>query len=300
MALCISALAGKSDGASKIFGRVIDLETGKPLAAEIAIAGKGKGNIFLRHVKASDQGEFEIGSLTAGDLHLTTKLEGYSSEHLGLSLSNEEIRQVEFSLRRGKTVRGVISDSAGNPIPGASVSVSYPQEAPGLSAIRAAYLWEGGEVKTGSLGDFEIRNIHRIKQFIIEASHPDFLSAVLEPGKIQPEESAVMLRVTLSKGIRVVGEVRDEDEVIVQDAQVRLIEPKTGPEPARHAGFELAKVGRLDAITGIRGTFAFNHVKQGKMLLMVTHPKYGPFRQTIDLKECQGACSIKVVLKRRA
>jgi hypothetical protein len=278
---------------------VIDLETGKPLPAEIAIAGKGKGNIFLRHVRASEQGEFEIGSLTAGDLQLTTKLEGYSSEHLGLSLGDEETRQVEFSLQRGKTVRGVISDSAGNPIPRATVSVSYAREAPEHGAIRAVYPWERGEVKTGSLGDFEIRNIHPIKQFIIKASHPDFLSAVSIPRKIQAEERAVMLNLTLSKGIRVVGEVRDENGAIVQDAQVRFIEPKTGPEPVRFTGFELAKVGKLDAITGIRGTFAFNQVKQAKMLLIVTHPKYGPFQQTIDLRECQEACSVKVVMKRR-
>jgi hypothetical protein len=297
MALCILALAGQSYGASKISGRVIDLETGNPLPAEIAIAGSSEGQLFLKHVKASDQGEFVISALKAGDLHLTTKLEGYSAEHLSLSLSEEETRYVEFSLRKGKTVRGVIYDSAGNPILGASVSVSYAQGAPEHGAIRASYQWERGEVKTGSLGDFEIKNIHPIKQFVIEASHPDFLSAVSAPRQIQPEERAVRLSLTLSKGIRLVGEVRDEDGMIIEDAQVRLIEPKTGPEPARFTGFELAKVGRLDAVTGVRGTFAFNQVKQAKMLLIVAHPGYGPFRRAIDLRGYQGACSVKVVLK---
>ena len=34
------------------------------------------GSLFLKHAFASEQGEFEINDLPAGDFHLTTKLDG--------------------------------------------------------------------------------------------------------------------------------------------------------------------------------------------------------------------------------
>jgi len=298
-ALCILALAGQSYGVSRIFGKVLDRESGIPLAAEIAIAGSDKGNIFLRHVKASEQGEFEINALAAGDSHLTTKLEGYAAEHLSLSLNEEESRYVEFSLHKGKTVRGVVHDSAGNPLPGASVSVAYAQEASQHASLTASYEWERGEVKTGALGNFEIRNIHPEKQFVLEASHPDFLSVVSTPKQIPPGENAILLKLSLTKGIRVIGEIKDEDGNVVQDAQVTFVEAERRPELSKSTSFQLSRASRLYTSSGSRGTFGFNQVKQVKVLLTVMHPSYEPFRQAIDLSESQGPFSISIVLKSR-
>jgi carboxypeptidase family protein len=296
-ALCILALAGQTYGVSRIFGKVLDGDTGIPLAAEIGIAGSDKGNIFLRHVQASEQGEFEINALAAGDSYLTTKLEGYAAEHLSLSLNEEESRYVEFSLHKGKTVRGVIHDSAGNPLPGASVSVAYAQEGSHHASLTATYEWERGEVRTGALGNFEIRNIHPEKQFVLEASHPDFLSAVSTPRQIPPGESAILLRLSLTKGIRLIGEIKDEDGIVVQDAQVTLVEAERRPELSKSTSFQPPRMSKLYMMSGVSGTFGFNQVKQVEMLVTVTHPGYAPFRQTIDLTGHQGPFSIGVVLK---
>src|SRR5262245_15348993 len=96
-ALSAAVLAGQRGG-GKIVGRVVERESFKTLAAEIAVAGRDDRRLFLMHTKASEAGLFEINDLPAGDLYLTSKLEGYAVEHLSVSLNDGETRYVEFYL----------------------------------------------------------------------------------------------------------------------------------------------------------------------------------------------------------
>jgi Carboxypeptidase regulatory-like domain len=194
--LATAALPGQRGG-GKIVGRVIDEETLKTLPAEIAIAGRDDRNLFLRHTRASEAGLFEITDLPSGDLFLTTKLKGYAVDHLSVSLNNGETRYVEFYLKHGKTVRGVIYDRSQNPVGNVRVSVTYAPDESEVSPVVVSYQWERGEAMTDQLGRFEISNLHPEKRFIIEASHSGFPSTTLAPMRFKPEDKELSLTVTL-------------------------------------------------------------------------------------------------------
>jgi len=168
VALCTLTASGQTDG-GKIIGKVIERETLQTLAAEISVAGRDNRNLFLRHARASADGLFEIADLPAGELHLTTKLEGYATDHLNVSLNNGETRFVEFYLTKGKKVHGLIYDQSNTPVADARVNVAYLRKITDVSSIAATYQWERGEAVTDRLGRFYPQfqprsdSTHRIK-----------------------------------------------------------------------------------------------------------------------------------------
>ncbi|HKX28763.1 MAG TPA: carboxypeptidase-like regulatory domain-containing protein [Blastocatellia bacterium] len=202
MIIALSAAAQAQPPGGKIVGRVIERETLKTLPAEIALAGRDRRQLFLRHTKAAETGLFEIADLPAGDLYLTTKLEGYAVEHLSVSLNDGETRYVEFYLSKGKTLRGTINDRSQRPLGGVRVNIIYLTEETDGGPIMASYQWERGETVTDRAGRFEIRNLHPEKEFIIEASAPQAAAATVSAPlrfKSQDRELSVTLSVDSPK-----------------------------------------------------------------------------------------------------
>lgn len=203
MIVVLSSVAmAAQGGGGKIIGRVVEQESLKTLAAEIAIAGRDERTLFLRHARASENGFFEIADLPAGDLSLTTKLKGYVVEHLSVSLNNGETRFVEFYLIKGKTVRGLIVDQSQQPVTGARVRVSYMAEAAEDAPVTASYEWEKGEVMTDELGRFEVKNIHPQREFVVEASHPHSAGAVSSPMKFTRQDKELSVNLSIDSGKR--------------------------------------------------------------------------------------------------
>jgi hypothetical protein len=199
--LSAAAIAAQR-GNGKIVGRVVEQESLKTLAAEIAIAGRDERTLFLRHARASENGLFEIADLPAGDLHLTTKLNGYAVEHLSVSLNDGETRYVEFYLNKGKTIRGVILDQSQNPVAGARVNVSYLTESTESSSVTASYQWEKGEAITDELGRFEINNLPMEREFVVEASHSNSAGAVSAPMKFGRQDKELSVNLSIDSGKR--------------------------------------------------------------------------------------------------
>jgi hypothetical protein len=294
-ALCSITASGQG-GAGKIIGKVIERETFQTLAAEISIAGRDNRNLFLRHARASADGLFEIADLPAGELHLTTKLKGYATEHLNVSLNNDETRYVEFYLTKGKSVRGVISDKFNSPIAGARVNVAYVREATEVSSVAASYQWESGETETDQLGRYEISNLHPEQEFIIEASHPKFLTAVSTPMRFRVQDNDLSLNISISKGLSVIGVVRNPDREILQGARVMLFDVVKS-DFSRLSQSENTMDGRTHILTNETGAFSFDQVRPNKKILVVLHPNYQPYRQIIDLTGEQTQFSMDVILQ---
>jgi Carboxypeptidase regulatory-like domain len=293
--LCAITAAGQVNG-GKIVGKVIERESLQTLAAEISIAGRDSRNLYLRHTKASDDGLFEVTDLPAGELHLTTKLDGYAADHLSVSLNNGETRYVEFYLTKGKTVRGVIYDQSNTPIAGARVNVAYVREATGLSSVTASYEWEKVDIVTDQLGRYEISNLHPEEEFIIEAIHPKFPSVVSSPLRFSPRDEELSLNISISRGVGVIGLVRDADGNILKGARVMLFDAVKSQQLSRS---ESAMDGRTLTLSDEAGAFSFEQVKAMKKTLVVLHPGHQPYRQTIDLTGRQTQLSIEVILQKR-
>jgi Carboxypeptidase regulatory-like domain len=293
--LCAINALGQTSG-GKIVGKVIERESLQTLAAEISIAGRDNRNLYLRHAKASEDGLFEIADLPAGELHLTTKLNGYATDHLSLSLNNGETRYVEFFLTKGKTVRGVILDQSNTPIAGARVNVAYVRKAPGLSSVTASYEWEKVDTITDQLGRYEISNLHPEEEFIIEAIHPKFPSVVSAPLKFNPQDRDLSLNLSVSRGVGIIGMVRDADGTILKGARVMLFDAVKSPQLSRT---ESTMDGRTHTLSDEAGAFSFEQVMLMKKTLVILHPGYQPYRQIIDLTGRQTQLSIDVVLQKK-
>jgi Carboxypeptidase regulatory-like domain len=293
--LCAINALGQTSG-GKIVGKVIERESLQTLAAEISIAGRDNRNLYLRHAKASEDGLFEIADLPAGELHLTTKLNGYATDHLSISLNNGETRYVEFFLTKGKTVRGVILDQSNTPIAGARVNVAYVRKAPGLSSVTASYEWEKVDTITDQLGRYEISNLHPEEEFIIEAIHPKFPSVVSAPLRFNPQDKELSLNLSVSRGVGIIGVVRDADGTILKGARVMLFDAVKSPQLS---GSESTMDGRSQILSDEAGAFRFEQVRPMKKTLVVLHPGYQPYRQIIDLTGRQTQLSIEVILQTR-
>lgn len=298
-----SAYGLQSSGTGKIIGRVVDRATNSPLAAELGLSISETGDIALKHTNASEAGDFVIDGLPAGQMHLTTKLDGYAAEHQSITLNASETKTVTFTLARFKLVRGVVLSPLGTPLTGADVRVIYPVENLARGAIHASYQWESGDAKTDALGNFII-DVHPDKPFVLEASQPGYLSAFSAPIRIPltlttlastPVETVVNLR--LVTGVSVIGDIKDANGNAVQNAQIRLLEPGAGRNLQGFVSHDLLKQRTRFMASASDGTFRFDGVNVAKKLLIVTRPGYVPLKRVVDLT--QGQVPVRVVLIRQ-
>jgi hypothetical protein len=294
----LAAISSRQDAGGAILGRVIERDSGQSLAAEIGLVIRDKGGITMRHINASEQGQFEITGLPSGEIHLATKLAGYAVEHDSFSLSEGETRQVEFRLIRSGVVRGIILDSGGGAVADARIRLIYADETSARRAIAATYQWEMGEVRSDAAGSF-VAEVHPEKEFIVEASHPGFIGEVSEPMRLVPTEDRESVKLSLSRGSSFEGEVRDENGNPVPGAQVRLMDTEERPELQRFVSPELLKLRARTAVSGADGKFRFDLVNPARKALVIAHPKYQSVRQTVEMFSDREHTPVVTTLKSR-
>jgi protocatechuate 3,4-dioxygenase beta subunit len=292
--ITLVAFSNRQEDASRIVGRVIDRDTGAPLPAELSVVLRGAGGITIRHVRVSDQGSFEVPDLRPGSLLLTTKMEGYAAERQSLSIDKSESRPVEFRLLRSGRVRGGIYDSAGAPVADAQIRVIYAEESTGQGGLSASYQWEMGEVRTDATGAFAVE-VHPEKEFVIEAAHPGFLADISSPFEIAQAEKRSSVKLILSRGERIQGEVRDEAGNAVAGARVQLSAGDERADLKRFISFALLEQQSLSTVTDENGRYEFNRAPAATRELIISHPKYRPLRR--ELQSAPDRHSIEHILK---
>lgn len=295
--LSLASGASAQPGTGRIVGKIIDQKTRQPLAAEVGASLPIQGKILFKHALATGRGEFILEGVEAGNVHLTTKLDGYAAEHLDISLKAGETRTVEFSLSKARFLRGVIRNSGGRPLSGAMVRVIYQADIPAPGESRTTYQWEAGDTYSNDRGAFEIP-VHPEKDFVIEASHPGFLTAVSTPRRAPAgKEAAVSL--TLETGVSFTGAVRDEHGNPVPGAQVRLVETAVRRDLEGFTSHELLRQQHRLALSAPDGTFRLDSLAPTRKTLVVVHPGFRPLRHTLDLEPGKSASAMTLVLESR-
>jgi Carboxypeptidase regulatory-like domain len=176
------------------------------------------------------------------------------------------------------------------------VNVGYVREAIGVSAVTASYQWEKVDTITDQLGRYEINNLHPEEEFIIEATHPKFASVLSALVRFNTLDREVSMNLSVSKVIAVIGSVRNADRNILKGARVMLFDAvKSSQLPQSESAMD----GRTHTLSDEAGAFSFEQVKPMKKILVVLHPGYQPYRQTIDLTGRQDQLSIEVILQTR-
>ncbi len=302
LALGIAALAlhpfARSGGATakgKIAGRIIERASHQPLAAEVGVSVLTNGKLTFRHVASDQSGEFKVEGLEEGQVHLATKLDGYTVEHRSFTLTAGGNQAVEFELSKAKIVRGVVRDAAGRPVPDADVRVIYPTEAPARGAVKSTYQWEAGDAQSDEVGNYVIK-VHPEKEFVVEAAHPDHLGVVSAPVKLKPSEEEITVNLSFGKGVSINGEVRDERGNAVPGVRVMLVEAGKGRANPKFASHELLRQRALFTASGQDGSFRLDHVNPTKKMLVVRHPGFEPYKQPVDPAK-QGKKAVEVRLK---
>jgi len=302
-ALGLSALAlyslpragGAAATKGKLKGRVSERASRLPLAAEVGVSVLAEGKLTFKHVAADAAGEFKLEGLGAGQVHLSTKLEGYAVEHRSLTLAEGDEPTVEFELSKVKIVRGVVRDAAGRTVSDADVRVVYPSEPLARGAVRSAYQWEAGEAQSDEVGGYAIA-VHPEKEFVVEAAHPEQLGVVSAPVKVKPNEEEVIVNLSFGKGVSFAGAVRDEGGNAVAGVQVMLVEGGKERANPKFASHELLRQRVQFAASGPDGTFRFEQVNREKKMLVVKHPGFKPFKQHLDPSK-QGKKAVEIRLK---
>jgi hypothetical protein len=289
------AEANQSVSGSRIIGTLIESGTNRPIVGEVGETTLDNERLRLKHSRASIQGEFVIYEIESGQFRLVSKADGYAVEHRDISVDQGATVRVDFQLKPVKKLRGVVRGPNGDLISGAIVNVRYPSEPPPQGDVVTTYQWESGEIVTGPLGTFEI-DVHPDKEFIVEASHPDFVGDVSRPVTIPADRTEISTSLTLRNGSDLTGEVKNAAGVPVPGAQIRLIGINARSASPRFISAETLSQRIKYTKSGIDGAFAFRQIAKGRKILVVIRPGYRPFKQMIDVGSINSSSNVSVVL----
>jgi hypothetical protein len=290
------SVVAQSVPGGKIIGRLLDRSTRAPLAGEVGVSFVSAGKILFKHAKATREGVFTIEDIEAGTVHLTTKLDGYAAEHQSVSLQQGETKTLELSLIKPTPLRGIIRNPAGRPLAGAKVRVHYPADIPERGEIRATYQWETGEAKSDAQGSF-VLDVHPEKEFVIEASHPDFLRAFSAPRQMKALGKEPAINLVLETGVNLSGIVKDARGNPIQGAEVRLVETGARRDLSGFVSHALLEQQLRLSSSGADGAFQFDHVSPTTKMVVILHPGYKPFRQTVNVTPNKAQSPFRAVLE---
>lgn len=293
----LATLTARQTEQATLRGKISARDTGAPLAAEIGLALQTRRGLVFKHARADATGAFEVTGLPAGELHLSTKHDGYAVEHATLRLAEGDDQSVELHPVKAKTVRGVITDEQQQPLADAHVKVFYAQDTPAQQAVFNTYQWETGDARSDEQGRFELE-AHPEREFVIEAAREGWLSEVSVPTRFASEEAGKTMQLRLAKGVRLTGEARDQFGNPLPGAQVQLSDAEERPELSRFLPFELLQQSRRFTVADAAGAFHFDNVRPARKLLLVRHSKHAPAQQTLALDVNQTEFTTRVVLLR--
>ncbi len=292
--LPLVSLTARQAETARLTGRIVDRESGAPLAAELGLAIRTRQGVIFKHARADEAGQFTLADLPSGAYDLSTKHDGYAVEHATLTLGEQETQTLEFRLNKSKLVRGFISDEHQQPLAGVRVKTHYAADDTGKQAFANSYQWETGDARTDAQGRFEV-DVHPTREFIIEASHAEFLSEITAPLQFNTAASSIALR--LSKGITLTGEARDQAGHALAQAQVELSDADERPELQRFLPFEVLQQRHQFAVSQADGTFRFERVRPARKLLLITHAQHAPQQQTLELTIQQPQFNVNITLR---
>jgi len=98
-------------------GHVFDAND-RPIEGASVVQGSDRFNFNYPSTQTDGRGRFEFQNIRPGEMVLTVQAKGYSPDLIYLTVYRG-MEPLEFSLESGRTIRGRIVDTAGNPIAGA-------------------------------------------------------------------------------------------------------------------------------------------------------------------------------------
>jgi len=229
-------------------GRVVD-QGGLPIATARV------GNDAESAVPVDGDGRFELRA-TRGDARLVATASGFVTARATVPVDPASgVGEVELRLRAAVRIHGTVRDEHGQPIAGAEVKTFYTIFEPA--------------VRTAADGRFALDNLDPGQQsHSLFARHEGYLEGKAEVVTKGPDTEQDLV---LKRGVAVRGVVVDSQT----GAPVAAATVFVGDSPNSY--------DRLDAVTGLDGSFAFDCVAPGSRKVNVERRGFAAARQAVDV-----------------
>lgn len=273
-----------------VSGRVVD-EQGTPVQGATIRLVRGPSPtaghdlaLALAGIEPADPSTEEVGMSDAEGFFSLRSLPGHKSlvaSHpemapaivpaVKVSPGLESTRVREITLNSGWTTDGTVKDTSGEPIPGATVQVTYPSSSPDGSTVVHPPDQRREPVRTDSAGAFRITRLPHL-DVALKARAPGFLPS-LTPVRPEPGEAVTL---TLERAASLGGRVLDEAGDAILNAEIRLIPEDATKWPG--ASREQDPIKTVKSGTG--GEFEMDGVPPGLWRLSVQAEGYAPDQVT--------------------
>lgn len=224
-------------------GRIVD-QDGAPVGRAQVSAQRGDDRRTFRFGRSEADGRFTFDLPELGDFTLSTAVVGFESSVRTVPVTGpSEIG--DWTLSRGLRVRGVVVDGKGTPVSGARVENQSTRQFPITFA------------ETDEKGAFEMRGASPGLIRLV-ATHRDYAAgqATVE-GALDTSGDPDPVRITLTKGGRIEGVVRQRDGAPVAQARIELSRSDSTPAP------RAAEAPQPSVLTDANGSFSFVNLSPG-------------------------------------
>lgn len=262
--------------AVEVSGQVVDAETG------LAIEG---ASIWLRgrpgdHAWSGPDGAVRLSTRPGlASLHVSAAATGYRTEGTEVPLERRQ-RGAGFSIALMPTARinGIVTDSDGDPVAGASILVDRfdpGQSGVSLGSSGTSYQWRAAygldhQTRSDSDGTFRLTGLDRRLSHLLTVEAQGFVRSSSELPGVGSTTALDPLRIVLSRGRRIGGEVVDAQGRPVEGASVVLVPAVRNPR----GGTSLSYDSYVTAATDADGLFEIPAIAGGNYHMIVDHVEF--------------------------
>jgi hypothetical protein len=243
--------------------RVLDALGSRPLSGASVAWRVGDGNSVTLSSDSAGKVRIPVPRKAVGPVRVTASKRGFAPMTMWWD-ADKVPAKFDLLLPEAQTIGGRVTDEAGQPVTGASITLNLPQR---LAGPRVAV--EEFAVNSETDGRWRCDSVPKDATYVlVEVSHPEF---DLPSGEVALE---ALRAGTAELKLFAVGTVLDDAGRAVADAELMLgRERDIWPSSST-----------LEARTDAEGRFEFRRVHLEKRLLGVHAPGFAPTMQSIEIK----------------